>query len=168
MTNLYAPPRATVRDVVDPNAQLVLAERGSRLGAEILDIIIFGSMVYLPFLVLGVAGAAAASSTEGNTGGGMMALGLTLSLIGFVVWFGMTLNYLRRNGQSIGKKIVGVKIVRKDGTRASVGRIILLRNLVIRLVSLVPLFTFVDALFIFSESRQCLHDRLADTIVIVA
>jgi len=168
MTNLYAPPRAAVRDVVDPNRTLVLAERGTRLGAELLDIIIFGSMVYLPFLVLGVAGASAASTSAGETGGSMMALGLTLSIVGFVAWFGLTISYLRRNGQSIGKKIVGLKIVRKDGTRASVGRIIFLRNLTIRAISIIPLFTFVDALFIFSESRQCLHDRLADTIVIVA
>ena len=168
MTNLYAPPRAAVRDVADPNATLVLAERGTRLGAEILDILIFGSMVYLPFLLFGVAGAAAASDTAGRTGGGMLALGFMLSLVGFVVWFGLTISYLGRNGQSIGKKIVGVKIVRTDGTPASVGRIVFLRNVVIRVISLIPGFTLVDALFIFSESRQCLHDRLADTIVIVA
>jgi hypothetical protein len=36
------------------------------------------------------------------------------------------------------------------------------------LISFVPLYTIVDHLFIFGESRQCLHDKLADTIVIQA
>jgi len=36
------------------------------------------------------------------------------------------------------------------------------------LISIVPLYGLVDALFIFGESRQCLHDRLADTFVINA
>jgi len=32
----------------------------------------------------------------------------------------------------------------------------------------IPLYGFIEVLFIFGESRQCLHDKLADTIVIKA
>jgi hypothetical protein len=53
-----------------------------------------------------------------------------------------------------------------------VSRIIWLRNFVIWLLSLVPLLgavvALLDVLFIFGESRQCLHDKIADTIVIKA
>ena len=51
-------------------------------------------------------------------------------------------------------------------------RIIWLRNVVIWLLSMIPFLGVVvgllDALFIFGESRQCLHDKIADTIVIKA
>ena len=33
------------------------------------------------------------------------------------------------------------------------------------MLSVIPLYGFIDALFIFGESRQCLHDKIADTIV---
>jgi uncharacterized RDD family membrane protein YckC len=168
MPNPYAPPRAAVRDVVVPTDKLVLAERGTRLGADILDTIIGVGMSFGPAFVFGIVGTAAAASPDASRGTGIMTLGLVLSLVGLLAWLGLTFRFLSLNGQSIGKKIVGIKIVRKDGTRASLGRIFFLRNLVIRAVSLIPMFTFVDALFVFSESRQCLHDRLADTIVVVA
>ena len=50
-TNLYAPPGALVADVVGADAFAESAGRGVRLGAAILDGIIFAAMVYLPLMV---------------------------------------------------------------------------------------------------------------------
>jgi hypothetical protein len=33
---------------------------------------------------------------------------------------------------------------------------------------MIPLYGFIEVLFIFGENRQCLHDRMADTIVVEA
>ena len=66
------------------------------------------------------------------------------------------------------KKLVGIKVVRADGSPASVGRIVWLRNILNGFISIVPLYGLLDSLFIFGESRQCLHDKIADTIVINA
>ncbi len=55
---------------------------------------------------------------------------------------------------------------------ASLGRIFWLRNVVNLIPSVIPyvgnIYGLVDALFIFSESRQCVHDKIADTIVVKA
>ena len=75
---------------------------------------------------------------------------------------------MKANGQSIGKKLLGIKVVRTDGSPASLGRLIWLRNVVNGLIGIIPLYGIIDALFIFGESRQCLHDKIADTIVIKA
>ena len=48
------------------------------------------------------------------------------------------------------------------------GGIFWLRNVVNGLLGIIPLYGIIDALFIFGESRQCLHDKIADTIVIKA
>ena len=60
--------------------------------------------------------------------------------------------------------------MRTDGSRASFARIFLLRNVVNFLPTLLPyvglLYQLIDPLFIYQESRQCLHDKLADTIVV--
>jgi uncharacterized RDD family membrane protein YckC len=68
----------------------------------------------------------------------------------------------------MGKRLLEIRVVRSDGAQASLGRIFLLRNVVNGLLGFIPLYALVDVLFIFSEQRQCIHDRLADTIVVKA
>jgi uncharacterized RDD family membrane protein YckC len=94
--------------------------------------------------------------------------GLWLALLGFVAWVWLTILFVSRNGQSIGKKLLGIKVVRSDGSKASLGRIFWLRNVVNTLLGLIPMYGLVDALLIFGEARQCVHDKIADTIVIKA
>jgi uncharacterized RDD family membrane protein YckC len=169
MTNPYAPPRAAVRDIVDPSAHLAPADRGARLGAAILDGLVMFGMVYAP-LFAGVAVAAATGDVNGetDTGGMAFAVGGVLTLAGFITWCWLTIRYVKQNGQSIGKKFVNIKVVRTDGSPISLGRLFWLRNVVNALIGIVPLYGLIDLLFIFGENRQCLHDKLADTIVIKA
>ena len=91
-----------------------------------------------------------------------------LALIGVVVWIWFTVLYVARNGQTIAKKWLGIKVVRSDGSKASLGRIFWLRNVVNALVGIIPFYFLIDHLVIFSDSRQCVHDKIADTIVVVA
>jgi hypothetical protein len=46
--------------------------------------------------------------------------------------------------------------------------VIWLRNVVNALLGIIPLYGFIDPLFIFGNARRCVHDHLADTIVIKA
>jgi len=168
MTNPYAPPRAAVRDIADPAALSTPADRGTRLGAAILDSIIFMAMVYLPLLLAFTVSGAAGSLMTGGAPSGMFAVAGLATLGGFITWCWLTIKYVKLNGQSIAKKLLGIKVVRTDGTPASLGRVWWLRNVVNGLISIIPLYGFIDTLFIFGESRQCLHDKLADTIVVKA
>src|SRR5262245_60189249 len=124
MSNPYAPPQAVVQDVVSPDQGIVPADRGSRLGASILDGLIFGIMVYLPFVIgvmLGSASGGGDNSAAAVTGG-------AIALVGLGVWCWLTFRSILRSGQSLAKKIVGIKVVRSDGSPVSLGRIVWLRN----------------------------------------
>jgi len=168
--NPYAPPRGAVRDMRDPDEVGALAGRGARLGAAALDGIIGMCFIYGPMLIALIIGVvmgadwqndeAAAATLFGFGGLGM--------LIGFIVWAVITWRLVARNGQSIAKKMLNIKVVRKDGSPASLGRIFWLRNVANGLLSIIPLYQLVDMLFIFADERQCLHDKLADTIVVEA
>lgn len=76
-------------------------------------------------------------------------------------------------GQSIGKKIVGIKIVDAD-TNEKVGlvRSFWLRSIIFVIPNIIPTFKFgilisiFDALFAFNKNRQTLHDKLAKTKVV--
>lgn len=166
-SNPYAPPRARVRDVVAPVKALELAERSTRLGAAIVDGLIFFAMVYLPMIVGMVLGAA--GTPEGEAPGGtLFSIGMVLTFVGFIAWLWMTLKQMKETGQSLAKKYFDIKVVRSDGSPASLGNLVWKRNVVNALLGIIPLYGLIEVLFIFREDRQCLHDKIADTIVVQA
>jgi len=173
VTNPYAPPEAIVDDIRDEPLEIVLAERLTRFGAALLDGIIFAVAVYAPLMlmVLGTDGQGRVTDDDGNLNPLVVTGGLG-TVVGFGTWCFFTIRYLSRNSQSIAKKFLDIKVVRRDGSRASISRIFWLRNVVISLLGLIPyigwVFGLTDAICIFSDNRQCLHDRIADTIVIKA
>jgi uncharacterized RDD family membrane protein YckC len=162
--NPYAPPRAKVSDVTEDTEELELAGRAVRLGAAIVDGLVLGALVGLP-LGIGVAIGAARSS---NGTPHFPGVAILLCLIGLIVWAWFTILYVSRNGQTIAKKWLDIKVVRTDGSPASLGRIFWLRNVVNGLLGVIPFYSWIDPLLIFSDSRQCIHDKIADTIVVVA
>jgi uncharacterized RDD family membrane protein YckC len=89
-----------------------------------------------------------------------------------VVAFGLfQIFLLSRRGQTLGKMVLGVRIVRRrDGSNAGFGHAVILRYVVPRLIGCVPvlgqLFTVIDVLCIFGEGHRCLHDVIADTKVV--
>jgi uncharacterized RDD family membrane protein YckC len=166
--NPYAPPRAEVRDV--PEAAGELAGRGSRLGAQLLDVLIL-VCIGLPAAI--GAGLTSSRPLASLVAADFMNIGSVVSLIAFIIWLGATVHFLRRNGQSIGKRLLRIKVVRTDGSPASLVRIIVLRNICNTFLAMIPLgigviYDITDVLMIFSPSRRCLHDRIAGTCVVRA
>lgn len=158
--NPYSPPRANVSDIATENEELEPASRGLRLGAALLDGVIGCAFVYIPmFIGLAITGFRQAS---------MSPVVAILTLAGLAAWIVLTIIYVARNGQTIAKKLLNIKVVRADGSKASLARIFWLRNVVNSLLGMTGIYTLIDILFIFSESRQCLHDKIADTIVVTA
>jgi uncharacterized RDD family membrane protein YckC len=93
---------------------------------------------------------------------------MLLPLAGLIAWAWLTILFVSRDGQSIGKKMMGIRVARSDGSQASLGRIFWLRNVVNTVLAFLPFYGLVDMLLIFGEARQCVHDKIADTIVIKA
>lgn len=145
---------------------MVLAERWPRLGASIVDGLIFSAMVYGPM----VAGIVAGAALAGPESDGSVAFAVTtgLTVIGFAVWAWLTLKQMGETGQSLAKKYFNIKVVRSDGSPASLSNLIWRRNAITWVLNIIPLYGLVEVLFIFGENRQCLHDKMADTIVVEA
>jgi uncharacterized RDD family membrane protein YckC/DNA-directed RNA polymerase subunit RPC12/RpoP len=74
------------------------------------------------------------------------------------------------SGQTIGKKILMIRIVTDNGELPGFVRAVLIREWCCALLGMVPLvgglFRFLDPLFIFTSSRKCLHDHIAGTRVV--
>lgn len=165
--NPYAPPQAEVRDAVAAEGTLELAGRGTRLGASMLDTLIWAVVVVPLFIGIDIEAA-----RVGHYQNAFSPIGIGVTVLLALVMIAITTYLVHQNGQTPGKKVLGIKVVRSDFSRATLGRIFWLRNVVNLLPSLIPYvgnaYGLVDSLFIFNDRRQCVHDKIADTVVINA
>jgi uncharacterized RDD family membrane protein YckC len=164
--NPYAPPQATVSDAPRSTQQSELAGRARRLGAALLD----GAAVSIPVAI--AAGLVFVTRTTADDADRTRNIAIGAGALVYLIMLIIQMILLHRSGQTIGKLALSIKIVRSSGERASLGRIVFLRVLVGSFIGAIPylgtLYAFIDMLMIFSDSRQCVHDRIADTIVVEA
>jgi uncharacterized RDD family membrane protein YckC len=165
------------------NAPGGLAERGARLLAASIDQLVL-LVLTVPMLLGAIPTQAELAPLERDpelSGIGQLAgqivsdmftgIGFKITVLALLAWAVVMAWLVATRSQSIGKYMVGIKVVRTDGSPASFARIFLLRNVVSFLPSFLPyvgwlyLF-FIDPLLIYQESRRCIHDLIADTIVI--
>lgn len=95
---------------------------------------------------------------------------LALSVLTGVVFLCVNGYLLDKHGQTVGKKILGIKIVSTTEENLTPWRLFILRYMLICVVSSLGLYglvvAFIDPLLIFTKDRKCLHDLLAGTIVV--
>jgi uncharacterized RDD family membrane protein YckC len=186
--NPFAPPRAAVQDDVGlPLGQVVDATRMQRLLAVLVDSAVgLAALILLGIVIAATVGLGA--FTHAGTGADFASVftGVVwLSGLLFVLalgWGIYNLVLVYRYGQVFGKRIVGIRVVRSDGSRASLPRILFLRWGLLYVIAFVTgivatflhapalanLLYLVDTLLIFRASRLCLHDQLGDTRVVTA
>jgi len=162
--NPYAPPKARVEDPQSSAGDL--AGRPERLGAAILD----GLISAIWALPLGYA----LGEFEGFPRVTRLPLPrmAALALLSFVLFAVVQGYFLKTNGQTIGKKVVGMRIATLEGGVPPLSRMLGLRYLPFTIAGLTPyvggLVNLIDVLFIFRADRRCLHDHLAGTRVVKA
>ena len=140
-------------------ASVGLAGRGTRLGAVVIDALIYG----VPMILMAILAPVLA---RGGDIGPIFFFLIGLSIIGIFLY---QLMLLSRDGQTLGKKAVGIRIVKKDtGENGGFVSNVLLRIIVNGLLGIIPLYGLVDILFIFREDRRCIHDMIAGTVVVRA
>jgi uncharacterized RDD family membrane protein YckC len=171
LNNHYAPPKSNVADVGGADEEANLASRWARLGAAMLDGLIL-TVGFIPSYAQLFRGNFPRNSLD--FWGAMATTGIwaMLAAAWLLIILGLNLYFIQQNGQTIGKKLVGIKVVRTDGSRISLSRYFFLRYLLSTAITMVPdvggLYSLVDSLFIFGKPRRCIHDYIADTIVIGA
>lgn len=168
--NPYAAPAAVVEDVGGHYADDLegrKAGRGKRLGAAVID-----GLTYVPWVgafiwAFEMRASAAREQLPVPQISGM------LIFIGFLLMLGLLVAncvMIHRGGQTIGKRVLDIAVVRSDGSPIALSRYILLRVVPIGLLGMIPqvgrFVGLIDPLLIFGKERRCLHDLIADTIVV--
>ena len=106
------------------------------------------------------------SSAAGDFGRIIMLIGkIVLIAMPFMLLFTYWLIFWTVTGQTIGKRIMGVRVVRMDGQRMKAGNSV--RRILMYFVSMVPFFLGFLWILIDDERRGW-HDKVANTCVIYA
>ena len=144
-----------------------LAGRGQRLLAVFIDFCI-GTMYVLPLAAM----IGAFDPFFGSQQPLELPLLMWFPALVFLIFVLIHGFFLRNYGQTIGKRIVGIKITDLDGNLPSFRKLIFLRYLPLTIVQRMSNFgnivLLADALFVCRANRRCLHDILAGTIVVQA
>lgn len=140
-----------------------LASHGKRLLAGSIDGVIM-LLVIIPMIMM-----------ETHLAGSVHALrSIKFQFLNFVLGYMVFLlihgRGLARTGQTLGKKLLKIRIADEQGGVPNLGDIVLIRYMLMGVLCSIGIMGrilgIVDALMIFSDKRQCLHDRFARTIVV--
>lgn len=161
--NPFRAPSAVVADVSE-TGELELAGRGHRFGASMIDAVV-ASLFFFPL------GVALGTYHFGQTTRPSVSASIGMTLLGFLIFVITQSYFLKKSGQTIGKKIVGIRIVDLDENVPSLGTLLGRRYAPLYLAQGVPgigwVLSMLDVLFIFRQDRRCVHDLIAKTKVVL-
>lgn len=163
----FAPPQAHVEDLAPDGP--VPAGRGERFLAVLVDTLLAfaGGWAISQIPVLGTM---VQAQQKDAAAAGLWALNPLSLLIGVPVFLLIQAWPLLTRGQTVGKMLLKIRIVRPDGSKPDAWRLLGLRYGIGLLTGVTAgvamIYGLVDSLLIFRESRKCLHDTIADTQVI--
>ncbi len=92
---------------------------------------------------------------------GLLVLGIIPVVLIIVQWV-----LISTSGQTIGKKLLMIRIVSQSGKLPGFVQGVVLRNWLRCAFNAIPFFAFLDWIFIFTASSRCLHDYIAGTRVV--
>lgn len=142
------------------NKQVTVVGFGPRLLAVLID----GAMVgFLSFMLAFFIGLIAIFTNQVNTSQDSSVLELLTVLSLFIFSVIYYVGFWTNEGQTMGNTIIGLKVIRTDGSRLSVGQA-LLRY--IGYIISASLFSIGFVWAAFDSKRQGWHDKLAGTLVV--
>jgi len=162
--NPYLPPEAKLSDIHPAHVEGQAATLRQRFVAALIDGVLSIALVFPLMAAFGMF----EYTKHGNTP--TLLQTLEMSALGFLVFVLVHGYLLMRNGQTIGKKIVGIRITSLDDRVPPLPKLLFARYLPISVATLVPVagnfLPFVDSLFVFRSDRRCIHDLIAGTKVV--
>jgi len=182
--NPYAPPGAEPEVARRSPGSYALASRSARLSGAIADGLFATVLGFAPAVAIHAAGydpfptKLPAGSTASWMPSGILSTLVSLVPTVYQWWL------ITQSGQTVGKKFMKTRIITLDGDVAGFTRGVLLRNVPLHLLGFVSTIvttyapslravvwivsglSTLDDLFIFGESKRCLHDYIAGTVVV--
>jgi len=132
---------------------LPMASLRSRFWASVIDNLLLILVALIPIMLL-------LKELDETTAG------IIFTIIFTIIYLIYETTMLTSSGQTLGKKYMGIKVVSVDGLPISSGKAFG-RSLTRGLLNLIPTVGgLIDVVPIFSDRKQCIHDKVAQTFVV--
>ena len=125
-----------------------LASTGKRYLAQIVDQFVAIGLGFVAAYVFNAAG--------------MKEIGIALFWLVYVGY--ILFNDGMKNGQSLGKKLLSIKVINKESAKSCNYAESFMRNI----TTVIPFLAMIDALMIFGVKKQRMGDKIANTLVVNA
>ncbi len=163
--NPYAPPiQSDFRNGSLDDEMQFPAGRGDRFLARMVDGLLLLAFIIPWAIILSAMDMISFTNLQKNSLEALKLLPAELP-VSIYQWILIT-----RSGQTVGKKLMRIRIVKVDGSTLGFGDGVALREWVMRVIGIVPcvgpLISLVGILMIFGDEQRCLHDRIAGTKVV--
>lgn len=158
-----------VQPVVTTSVTPVYASLGRRWLAAFIDGFLVGIVTFIIGVVGGVIMAVVTGSLGASNGAnaGALAGGFAVQAVNLVLSAAYYVYFIGKSGQTLGKKAMSIKVVRKDNQQVPGFMAALLRETIGKAVSAIVLgLGYLWA--IWDKDKQAWHDKIAGTIVIKA
>lgn len=160
--NLYAAPKADVSEVVlEKNP---IANKMNRFLASLIDVVVMMCVVIPATFFIGIFD----SLMKGQEP--TFVQNLIIGFSALVVFFVLNTHLLMKHGQTIGKKLLGIKIVDLDGNLPNFSKHLVKRYGMYFGLGYIPVvgqfLSLINILFVFGKDARCGHDHFARTKVV--
>jgi uncharacterized RDD family membrane protein YckC len=155
-----------LREGVTQPGEMVYAGFWIRFAAKFID----GVFLWIINMIIGVGGAALIGALLATQQGGdgaalaFVAIQVFVQVAGILAALAYSIFFIRKWDATPGKRILGLKVLRADGSSLSKGRIVG-RYFAEWISGIILLIGYLMAAF-DKEERRALHDRICDTRVI--
>lgn len=156
-----------------------LADFGKRLAARVIDLLIIAVPLFLIHLAIGGRNRYTVQTNDGEDVTEVVTRaysgsGLIVSLISIVAYVGYDWWFVKKNGQTLGKKWLGLRVAMLNDGSVPQSNAALSRAAVLWLPTLVCCFcqwwpiALIVSMLVDKPYKQGLHDKVAKTVVVQA
>ena len=152
-----------------------LANWGQRLGATLIDFLLYiavgGTIAFIVGFALGIGFAASGGTDDTGFSIAANAVGVLIGFIVYATYTGILMTRGgERNGQTLGKQALSIRVVRTDGQPVSVGTVAvwhwLMKFIVFGYLAIITLYlaTLLNYLWpLWDDQNRAFHDMAAST-----
>lgn len=141
--------------------EVEIASAGERIAAYIINNILTIASILVPIIIFLISAPEISADSDFR-----LTTGVIISCFIPIVYCIIQIFYMSRDGQSIGKKLLRLKVIKNDGSNTGFIGVVLIREVVFNVLCSIVLaiFAFIVGILFLSSSNNSTNNTIAELI----